>query len=1271
MSAQLKQNIASVLQQFNSTNTKESAIHLFEAFGYNTSRRLSLSNSNYQTFKDEFGIDPQSGFNEKNALVNEWQSIHLLFQLTADEMKAQAPLFEPTVERNEPASFLFFAIRLTGQYYSRTQLSAIAREINKPFKMDVFVVFHYGDHLTLSLIERRPNQRVLDRDVMQKVTHVYNIYTPKPHAAHVHILYSFSFEAIEAESRKKRIQSFKELQLGWKKVVSTQVLNSQFYREYQSLSKDLIRAIQPQQPNKMLAHQGVLNLLNRIMFVYFVQKKNWIMNDDQFMIHFWQAYNNHGHRGSDTFHKQWLNPLFFAAFNGQALQQAKAIALLPDPYNQAMLAFPYLNGGLFSYNKELDNFLLDDGHFENIFDFFERYIFTIAEDTPYDVNLEINPELLGKMYEGMINATDLDDVDAEHGIVYTERPEINFMARRSLVEVLDKKLGGAISREGLYHIVFDTDDEKTTWLQQHKAQLPALRQAICSLTACDPSCGSGSMLLGVISVQMELLRSIDALQGQPHTAKDDFVIKKQLISDCIYGVDIKEWAVRIAELRLWLYMIAEAEFTPAELTKAPLLPNLDFKLRCGNSLLQKFGDLDFTLEELFKGRKKSAGAARPLNDYIKKKKAFIQNQAAAKTSYDQLKQEEKAVFLDLLQEMIIDKEQQIQSRKKRLTQGSMFGTAKQPDMFADELAQLQAEHEQLKAVRQQIHKQKRLPFSYDIDFMEVFAAKEGDERGFDLIIGNPPYVRQEEILPPEDAVFLEKLMLPANKALKKKVNAEYKELLTSRVYKVYPWLASTVSTVVNGQNKTLPVYGKKVPGRSDLYVYFQLLCPHYLNSKGTFCFIISNSWLDVEFGSYVQQFLLKHTQLKAVYDCNVRSFEAAVNTIIYLHGPVTNEPVQRSSKYNLVEPIAHTTRFIMNKVDFATASYSKLMIEQEATTANSFTESYRCIPMSQTSLYENGYDPEAKIYVGDKWGGKLLRAPEIYYTILEKGKHLFKALKDIADIDYGIKTGANEFFYIDKNTASEFGLEKRFLKTVFKSPKDTSTIEINMDSLETLLFSSSSPKEELKGTNALEYINWGEKSEIINGTEVRLFNERPSCSNRELWYQVPINRGNTFWGKELRERLCVFSSSKPIVADCRLYMATMSIEQQAILNSTFSVFIDEVLSRQLGGGGGPRSVMVYEVKNLTTIDADLIKEKDSLVAAFNKLKIRNILPFLEEIGLSGISDIRSQPPNPLPDRAALDKVVFDALGLTDEERNEVYWSVAELVQQRLNKAASR
>ena len=114
MSATNKTNLAKAIQQFATGEPGTNSIHLYNTLGYNTSRSLYLSKTNYASFRDELSITAASGFSEKNALVNEWESVHLLFQLTAEEMKPQTPLFEPTLNREDPASFLFFTIRLTG-----------------------------------------------------------------------------------------------------------------------------------------------------------------------------------------------------------------------------------------------------------------------------------------------------------------------------------------------------------------------------------------------------------------------------------------------------------------------------------------------------------------------------------------------------------------------------------------------------------------------------------------------------------------------------------------------------------------------------------------------------------------------------------------------------------------------------------------------------------------------------------------------------------------------------------------------------------------------------------------------------------------------------------------------------------------------------------------------------------------------------------------------------------------------------------------------------
>lgn len=1219
-----KQKIAASIRSFSEGNLSEKALNLFESLGYNTERQLSLDKPDYASFKNTF-LDFNSIFSEAKAIVNDWIYVDLIFQLTSSEMKTQKTFFEEKVERNDPASYLFFIIELSGNDYSKSQLAQISREINKKFLMHVFVLFKYANRLTFSLIDRRQNKKVLDKDVIEKVTHLYNISIDKPHSAHIQILYTFSLDSITAESPKKSITNFGELQSGWRKVISTDILNKQFYLEYSKLSVKLIKAIYPKQVNnKLIAHQGVLNLLNRIMFLYFVQKKEWIMRDENFIIHFWKDYLNTEQK--NQFHEKWLNSILFYAFNGIVYKSPKVLKALPEPYKSEVINFPYLNGGLFAWNDEYDNFLLNDESFQDIFKFFESYIFTISEDTPYEVNLEINPDLLGKMYEGMINATDLDDVEAEHGIIYTERPEINFMSRRSFVDVLDNKLNGEFSREFLYHFVFDEPDQKYEILKRYKVNANTLRKAIISITACDPACGSGSMLLGVIQLQMELIRVLDSFEGNPHTPNDDFYIKKQLISECLYGVDIKEWAVRIAELRLWLYMISEAEFSEEQLTKSPLLPNLDFKLRSGNSLLQKFGTLDFTLEELLKGRKKNAGATKNLNNFIKRKKEFIVNQEKSNTTYKELKAEEYSVFKRFIDELIIDCDIKLKNVGKRGTQEKMFVEVGQSDLDLNlvEKEKLQNEIEQLKKLKANIKKEKRLPFSYDIDFMEVFLTS--DDAGFDLIIGNPPYVRQEEILPPEDGEYLEYLLDEKNKLEKAKVSKVYKEELNAKIYKTYPFLATDIRTPIEGKTQKVFVYGSKVPGRSDLYSYFQLLCPAYLNKKGTFCFIISNSWLDTEFGSYVQQFLLKHTCISTIYDCTTRSFDAKVNTIIYLHSALKNIESRVESYYKILEPINNTVRFIMNKIDYSQAAYAPLLLEQENCKKNTFKDLYRVIVLTQKELFDLGYDENTKEYIGDKWGGKWLYSPEIYFDIIDKGAKKTTKIKNIISYSQRNTTEAFEYF-TEVNSRRENDIPyldtSKILSKIYHKP-----------------------------------------SEIIHSIKRRDSKFKKGIKH----YKIPDVISNRFIG----ERIFFVEGDDYVVGDT-FFVAEFKEKNKkefylACMNSTLCILNVLVTGRKNMGDG----VLLFYGPEFTNLQLFLPENnKSKILKVYGKMKRRNVGPIYEELGFDRDGPIRDQQPNPSSDRKELDNIIFDELNLSQLERNEVYWSVGELAKQRFDKAGSR
>jgi hypothetical protein len=505
------------------------------------------------------------------------------------------------------------------------------------------------------------------------------------------------------------------------------------------------------------------------------------------------------------------------------------------------------------------------------------------------------------------------------------------------------------------------------------------------------------------------------------------------------------------------------------------------------------------------------------------------------------------------------------------------------------------------------------------------------------------------------------------------------------VFDTYPFLKTTAKTNVEGQNKTIDIYGKKVPGRSDLYVYFQLLCPTFLNSKGTFCFIISNSWLDVGYGGFIQQFLLKHTLLYGIYDCNVRSFDASINTIIYLHSSIINDKLNEKQIRSL-KPINNPIHFVMNKADYEQTAFAPLLIEQEHCKENTFRKHYRVIVKTPQELWEEAYDEEVQSYQSNKWGGKYLRAPEIYFTILEKGKDKLVPLKEVADVRFGIKTGANEFFYlpnkyfdlkdngatwklIPKNIGlpGDIEIEKEYLKPILFSLKEAPCPNLEKSVLQNYYFSSNIKID--KRNKAYYYVKWGEK---------KYFHKRPSCLQRSpYWYSLDNNfePAEYIFPSKVGERFMLMdNSSKRVIEDKKQY--GVNPLNNDIKEGMF-IFCNSILYRLLIEQISPQLTGAQAISDITTKDFKnspcLLKfsEKKLYKKLFFDFINRKQESIFIELGFNKDMSIRSQLPNPLRDRKELDDIIFDELNLTQEERNEVYWATAELVKQRLDKAASR
>ncbi|MCX7987874.1 MAG: Eco57I restriction-modification methylase domain-containing protein, partial [Thermodesulfovibrio sp.] len=537
--------------------------------------------------------------------------------------------------------------------------------------------------------------------------------------------------------------------------------------------------------------------------------------------------------------------------------------------------------------------------------------------------------------------------------------------------------------------------------------------------------------------------------------------------------------------------------------------------------------------------------------------------------------------------------------------------------------------------------------------------------GFDIVIGNPPYVRQEIIAPP--------LENQNNYSAEewREIKTKHKEKLISSVKNIWKDV-------------------RKIDKKSDLYVYFYYHGLSLLKDNGIFCFINSNSWLDVGYGAGLQEFLLKN--MKPIYiidNLKKRSFKQAdVNTVIV----VIQKPKEKLQDF--------TIKFVAFKKPFEEVINADVIKRMEKATEPIFDdEDFRIFPKTKKELLLEGVEidedksrldldigPENLPYIGNKWGGKYLRAPEIYFKILEKGKGKLVRLGDIAEVRRGFTTGANEFFYLKpigmtvkevveiaekdrdalipvQNGGGWQGeIEAKFLRPVIKSPRELKTIIVRLEDLNYLVFMCHNSEKELKGTNALGYIKWGEK---------RGFQNRPTCKARPRWWDLgewKISK-NILPMFENERKYCFYNSINAYVDAALYWCYSRDIDEanlNLVLNSMLIGLWKEILCRPPEGLGALQ-IKVYHYSEMPIPEPTLMKFNSKIFSTFINKEIPSIFT---ELGFDPTKPIREQEPNPLPDRKALDDIVFDALGLTEEERKEVYWAVAELVKNRLEKARS-
>ena len=359
---------------------------------------------------------------------------------------------------------------------------------------------------------------------------------------------------------------------------SVDALSKEFFDEYHRHYDIIVDELKRQGLDSAAIHDYVKKMMGRIVFLHFLQKKGWLNNNPVFLrdLFFFSPHQT-------DFLEQVLEPLFFGIFNTEKANRQKLFAdnqwdidLLED-----WRELPYLNGGLFERDSIDDlNITLPASLFEDLFNFMASYNFTVDENDPDDAEVGVDPEMLGKIFESL-----LEDNKAK-GAFYTPKEIVRYMCKESLIAYLGTQASRLHADEtSALHAI-------RTFVETHEMQpdlepyRDILDNALREVKICDPAIGSGAFPMGLLN---ELWRCREALsdsfvsQVSVHRSQ----LKKEIIENNIYGVDIEKGAIDIARLRFWLSIVVDAE------TPEPL-PNFDYKFMQGNSLIESFDGFDLS-----------------------------------------------------------------------------------------------------------------------------------------------------------------------------------------------------------------------------------------------------------------------------------------------------------------------------------------------------------------------------------------------------------------------------------------------------------------------------------------------------------------------------------------------------------------------------------------------------------------------------------------------------------------------------------------------------
>jgi len=573
-------------------------------------------------------------------------------------------------------------------------------------------------------------------------------------------------------------------------------VTKEFFNEYKELFLELEESLQKviskdKHVKEEFEDKGISSvdfakkLLGQIVFIYFLQKKGWlgVVKDEQGRFKKWGTgskkflrtlfdkdivpYNN--------FFNDILEPLFY---------EALATERDDDYYSRFKCKIPFLNGGLFEPLNDYDwagtEIVLDNNIFDRILSTFDRFNFTVKEDEPLEKEVAVDPEMLGKVFENLLTVKDRKS----KGAFYTPREIVHYMCQQSLINYLETNT--SIERKDIEKFIqlgdlaldmiikeqeqikkygksYDIKEEYTL-PKSIKDNYKEIDRLFREIKVVDPAVGSGAFPLGMMS---EIVKARSVLSIYFNEKRSDYDLKREIIENCIYGVDIESSAVDITKLRFWLSLIVDE----LDMQNIKPLPNLDHKIMCGNSLLEEFEGVKLFDEKLLGEVKKDVSfevkaIEKDIAEFYKKKGDIVRgnlNGSSIKEVENEIKKLErkKKKLLeapkDTSRNLTLDEATQnrIKESQRKLTelkklqkqffneQNRKIKKQLRADIdkieweLVEETLKEQGNEDAMQKLEQYKKNKSKPFFLWKLYFAEVF---QRENPGFDVVIANPPYV---------------------------------------------------------------------------------------------------------------------------------------------------------------------------------------------------------------------------------------------------------------------------------------------------------------------------------------------------------------------------------------------------------------------------------------------------------------------------------------------------------------------------------------------------